>query len=155
MAYKKINETTRAIIVAHLFAGILPAQISEETGVSEATISRLKRKIPEEVLKRFESDRQNIETERAELESEKNSIPILIGKHLEASLKACAKIMDQAQDDEWRNRHSASELAAFYRVASDKAFRILEAIEQAHARREALESQNNPSSLALNQHESV
>jgi|ERR1041384_3740112 hypothetical protein len=153
MAYKKINNTTRALIIARLLTGVMPAIISSETGVSEATISRLKRKIPDEVLLRFETERQSLEAERAELERKKNSIPNLIEQHLVASLIAAAKIMQQVHDPEWIAKQSAAELAVLYGVTSDKAFRILEAIERANEQRELLKAQNGNCTYEQTQHE--
>jgi transposase len=135
MAYKKINDETRARVIAHLFTGMLPAQISEVTGVSEATISRLRRKIPEEVLNHLQIEREKLETERAEFERDRSSITTLIEKHLEASLKACVKIMEQVNDRDWINRQPADALALFYGVATDKAVRILAAMAAADERR--------------------
>ena len=143
MPYKKIEDATKALVIGHLLSGMMPARISEETGVSEATISRLKRDIPEELWNSFETKRANLEAERAEFEKEKVSVAALVEQHLRQSLTAATEIMKQTSDKEWLNNQSASELALLYGVGADKTFRILEAIQRADERREAVKAHNS------------
>src|SRR5437868_7799075 len=103
MPYKKIQDAKKALVIGHLLSGMMPARISEETGVSEATISRLKRNIPKELWNSFETKRESLEAERTEFEKEKVSVAALVEQHLRQGLAAATEIMKQTSDKEWMN----------------------------------------------------
>lgn len=147
MTFKKINDSERAAVIAGLLVGKMASDIAEETGVSEPTVGRIKRKLPEELVRKMEAERQALEAERAEFEREKESIINLVTQHLVASLKAGISLLEQAKDAEWRNRQNAAHLAILYGVVSDKSILILGAMQRAELKREAAQSQSNSSLL--------
>ncbi|MDQ3816451.1 MAG: hypothetical protein M3362_02020 [Acidobacteriota bacterium] len=145
MPFNKINDSQRAAVIAGLLVGKMASEIAQETGVSEPTVGRIKRKLPEELVKKMEAERKALEAERAEFELEKKSIIHLVSQHLVASLDAGISLLEQASDAEWRNRQNAAQLAILYGVVSDRAINILGAMQRAELRMEAEHSQNNPS----------
>lgn len=109
---QKPNET-RAAVIAALLAGQGVNEVARQYKISAATVSRIKKELPNETL-------QRIETEK------KERLVDLVENHLRASLKAAVEIAEQAHDHPWRARQSAENLAVFYGVLTDKSLRLVE-----------------------------
>lgn len=108
----------KAKIIAALMAGHSPAKVATDFKVDKSTVSRIKSALPSH-------DLQQVATEK------KERLVDLIESHLTESLKAAALIAKQTQDELWRSKQSAENLAIFYGVLSDKSIRLLEAAQRA------------------------
>lgn len=92
--------------------------IADETGLSLSTIHRIRKGIPEEILKQHEI-------------IEQNEIGKLIMEGLKANLEATQRIVEVTKDEVWLKAQRAPELGTFYGIISDKTVRILSAMERA------------------------
>lgn len=119
---KETPPEVQAVIMAALLSGQYTEdqEIAAATGVSNATVSRIKAKIPAQYLKEVEN-------------SKKDKIGELVASHLEHNLIALIHI-DQfiINNPEWLLAKDAAQVATLYGVKSDKAIRILEAAERAN-----------------------
>jgi transposase-like protein len=110
---KHYNDATKAAVIAALLAGQGVSEVATAFNIDKSTVSRWKAALPTTQL-------QQIATEK------KERLVDLVESHLRASLSGAVKIAEQAHDDAWRARQSAENLAVFYGVLSDKAFRLVE-----------------------------
>ena len=110
---KPTSPEKRAKIIAALLAGQSPVKVAADFKVDKSTVSRIKASLPSREL-------QQVATEK------KERLVDLIESHLTESLKAAALIAKQTQDELWRSKQSAENLAIFYGVLSDKSIRLLE-----------------------------
>ena len=112
-----------ASVVAAVLAGASVSAVAKEYRIPKGTVSAwVKRKGGEQVL----ADRRDAAATVATQKRER--IGDLIIDNLEAQLEATKTIVAIVQDGEWLRSQQASELAVFFGVISDKAFRILEAL---------------------------
>lgn len=117
---KPITDTNRAVVIAALLAGQGVNEIAEKYKIPKASVSRLKKAIPQEQL-------EQVGTQKGE------NIAALISANLESSFNAIQNILTVTKNAEWLHKQPASELATFLGVTSDKVFRVLEAIENAQS----------------------
>jgi len=110
---KKHDDATRAAVMAALLAGQGVNEVAAAYQLDSGLVSRWKAKIPATQL-------QQVAVEK------KERLVDLIENHLIASLKGAAKLADQTDNDKWRDSQTASDLAIFYGVLSDKSIRLLE-----------------------------
>jgi len=110
---KRHSDATKAAVIAALLAGQGVTEVATHYNVDKSLVSRWKATIPLERLQQASAEK-------------KERLIDLIEEHLKASLGAAVKIAGQAHDDAWRARQSAENLAVFYGVLSDKAFRLVE-----------------------------
>lgn len=124
MKGRRIPDDTRAAVIAALLEGQAVTKVADDYKIDKATVSRLKKTIPAEQLQQV---------------AIKKEIDIAgkIAAHLDASFQALTNILAVTNDSTWLNKQNASDLATFSGVTADKVFRVLEAIENAHAREEA------------------
>jgi hypothetical protein len=146
MPYRKINNVTRARIIAHILAGDYEndVELAVRYQCSPNTIGRIRKNIDPDLVLRFVNERAELDNARRELDERFNSIPYLVEQLLRSSLSAAAKIADQVHNDEWRNKQSAADLAELYNSLSNTAIKILAAIEAANERRALQARQVNP-----------
>lgn len=110
---KAHDPETKAAVIAALLAGQGVTQIATQYGLAKSLISGWKAELSEEQI-------AQVRTEK------KERLVDLIQDHLTASLKGATKIAGQADNDVWRDKQSAENLAVFYGVLSDKAIRLVE-----------------------------
>ena len=110
---KQTSPEIRAQVIAALLAGGSVAKVATDYKLDKSTVSRIKGSLPEQTL-------QQVATEK------KERLIDLVESHLAESLRAATEIARQTQDDVWRSKQSAENLAVFYGVLSDKAIRLLE-----------------------------
>jgi transposase len=110
MAY---SPEVKSRVLAALMAGQSVTDAAKQFRVSKSRVSEWK----------SELTRQEIEQIRT---TKKERLIDLIESHLTASLKGATKVAQQADNDNWLNKQSADQLAIFYGVLSDKAFRLVE-----------------------------
>ncbi len=120
------RETLTAQVITALVGGKTFKEISEEFGISEDWINRVKKKLSPEFVEYFAS-------------AKTNEISSLIEQGLKAQLKALIKMVEVTEDDVWLKTQRAPELATFFGVVNDKTVRILAAIERADERQRAIE----------------
>lgn len=113
-----IASEVKAQIVAAILEGQGVNEVADKYKVSNATVSRLKKALEEDV------------SDVTKDCNEKNKpIADLVIAHLKASLNAASNIANIANQPDWLSKQDAAELGAFYGILSDKAVRILEALE--------------------------
>lgn len=114
-------DEVRSLIITMLVVGHYQtdAEIAEVLGVSKASVSKIKKTIPPELLEGITQKRQA-------------EIGMLVSQVLEESLIAAERIVRITSNEKWLAAQSASDLATFFGVISDKTFRILQAIEAAN-----------------------
>jgi transposase-like protein len=110
---KAHSAETKAAVIGALLAGQGVNEVAAQFGLNSGLVSRWKATIPQDKLQQVAAQK-------------KERLVDLIEAHLTASLKGAAKCAGQANDDVWRSRQSAENLAVFYGVLSDKAFRLVE-----------------------------
>ncbi|MDT7543619.1 MAG: hypothetical protein QOE33_3523 [Acidobacteriota bacterium] len=146
MPYRKINNVTRANIIADLFCGNFKTdvELAVRHDCSPKTIQRLRNTLDPDLLGKLDRERTELDLARRELDEKINSIPSLVEAHLRASLAGATKIAQQVNDDEWRGKQSAAELRGLYDSLSEIAIRIIAAIERANEKREEGAKQVTP-----------
>ena len=117
---KRVPDEVRAQVLAALLEGQAVTKVADTYKIDKATVSRLKKTIPADKL-------QEVATKKGE------HIAELISANLENSFHAIGNILNQTKNAEWLTRQNASDLATLLGVTSDKVFRVLEAIQNAHA----------------------
>lgn len=147
MPYRKINDATRARIIADLISGNYETELelSVRHGCSPNSVGRIRKSLDPDLLLKFVNEKAQLDNSRRELDERINSIPFMVEQLLRSSLAAAAKIADQTQDAEWLSKQSASDLAELYNSLSNTAIKILAAIEMANERRALQARQVNPS----------
>jgi transposase-like protein len=115
---KRIPDEVRAQVIAALLQGQGVSQVAEAYKIPKSSVSRLKNEIPQDELHKVVSKK------RAEISDR-------IAEFLDEGFDAIRNSLRVTQDNAWLTKQSASELATFVGVTSDKIFRILEAIESA------------------------
>jgi hypothetical protein len=119
MRGKAHSDETRATVTAALLAGQGVADVARVYKLPETTVRRIRDEIAPELL--------------AEVgEKKRATIGALIEDHLRTSLESATMIARKAaENDAWLRQQTASDVAVLYGVMTDKAVRILEAIEPA------------------------
>ncbi|MCH8978463.1 MAG: transposase [Armatimonadetes bacterium] len=107
------SDEVRADALSQLLQGIKPADVAKNTGVPDQTISDWAKKLG------------TIDALR------EGRIGDLVYEHLTESLETLAAISRHARQSKWLDGQDAPGLAIFYGVTSDKAVRLLAAIERA------------------------
>lgn len=110
---KAHSAETKSAVIAALLAGQGVNEVATAFGLSKSVISRIKNEIAPAQL-------EQVGTQK------KERLVDLVESHLTESLKAATAIARQTQDDLWRSKQSAENLAIFYGVLSDKSIRLLE-----------------------------
>lgn len=110
---KAHSDETRAAVIAALLAGQGVNDVAREFGLDSGLVSRWKKTIPEKDLQQVTA-------------TKKERLVDLVEGHLIASFKAAIALAEQANDIGWRNKQSAADIAVFYGVISDKAFKLVE-----------------------------
>lgn len=118
---KKHSDQTRAAVIAALLAGQGVNEVAREYDINPSLVSRWKKTIPEKELQQLAIQK-------------KETIGDLVERHLRASLEACVKVAEQANNADWLSKQSSDSLAVFYGVLSDKSIRLLEAGQRAQER---------------------
>lgn len=113
---EKVTDELRALIMADLAAGVKPASIKEQYGVSLPTITRIKQALSPDVLQKIDIDRQSC-------------IADMIITHLETSLEGAVNIAMMTRDDVWMRSQTAGDLNKMYGTMSDKSLRMVEVVE--------------------------
>jgi hypothetical protein len=116
---KPKDDPTRASVMAALLAGQGVNEIARALKLAKSTVSRYKNEL-------LPSQLEQVGTQK------RDKITALIEAHLETSL-TCANTLAKkaASNQKWFAQQSAEGIAVLYGVLSDKAIRILEAIEPA------------------------
>lgn len=110
------TETVAAIIAAYMTCQFdTDRQIAEHFGVSSGSMTRIKRKIPPEILERF-----------AKIKA--FNFDSLILEAIQEGLKANIRISKQTSNEVWMDKQSAAELATLTGVTADKTLRLIEII---------------------------
>lgn len=110
---KAHDQETRSAVIAALLSGQGVSEVAKQYNLNPSVVSRLKASIAPEDLEKVATVK-------------KEQLTDLVEAHLIASLKAAVAIAGQANDDSWRSKQPASELAVFYGVLSDKSIRLIE-----------------------------
>jgi transposase-like protein len=111
------EDEVRAAIMAALLEGQGVSKVARDLKVSKATVSRIKNTVAPEHLKQLETEKRE-------------NIAELMISHLTTSLKAANALAEKAAiNQSWFDKQSAGEIAVLYGVLSDKAIRLVEAIE--------------------------
>lgn len=110
---RKHTPETEAAVMAALLSGQGVNEVARQYSLSPSVVSRIKSSIDSEKL------------EQAGMQKKERLVDLIEG-HLMASLKAAIALAEQANDGAWRNKQSASDIAVFYGVISDKAFKLVE-----------------------------
>jgi hypothetical protein len=118
-AEEELKNTVRAMLIA----GEAPKDIEEVTGLSRASISRIKQALPDDVFLQVQ------ETKFIRLQDK-------ITDHLEHAVDAMSSILTQFDDPVWRETQDAQALATAYGIIADKSVRIIEGVEAANIARE-------------------
>lgn len=106
---KRINDETRAAIMAALLAGQSVNKVADEYQVGLATVSRFKQQL-----------------EKLE---QKKEIPVLVMEVLHSQLETLKGITEAVRQPEYIKKQPASEVAVLYGVIADKSFKIISAME--------------------------
>lgn len=118
MRGKKTSVAVRAQVVAALLSGQGVNETAHRYNLPKQTVSRIKAAIDP-------ADLGLAETQK------KENLANLIEGHLIQNLRATTSLAKRIEtDDRWFNKQSAAEIATLYGVLSDKAIRLLEAIER-------------------------
>lgn len=125
---KRIPDEVRAQVIGALLQGQGVTQIAKDYKIDKATVSRLKKEIPED-------DLQQLATKK------KVDIAERISEFLDEGFNAIRNSLRITEDNAWLSKQSASELATFIGVTSDKIFRVLEAIDNANQAKQKDESE--------------
>lgn len=115
------RENVTAQVIAALVSGKTFKEISEELGISEDTINRIKKKLPEEFTEYFAT-------------AKSNEITRLVEKGLKDQLEAMSKLVAVTKNEAWIEQQTAPEIATLFGVINDKTVRIFAAIELAEER---------------------
>lgn len=110
----------RATVLAVLIAGSTVAETSRETGIPEPTIIRWRE---EAGLTQKPPKFQTIGTEK------KRDLGELVGEYLDDVLVTLRAQAVHARDQEWLTRQDAAQLAILHGVLTDKAIRLLGALQ--------------------------
>jgi transposase len=111
------SDETKAAVLAALLAGQGVNAIAKEYDLAKSVVSRWKNELAPEQVEQIGTQK------RANLTS-------LVENHLATSLEAATTIADTvSKDTAWLKGQTASDVAVLYGVLTDKAIRILEAIE--------------------------
>lgn len=127
---KETPVDVKAAAVAGLLVGKTQSEVAEELGLSQPTVSRIDKSIPNEYREIIEDNR---------LQQYQVSISNLVQQNLEASLKATINIATLTGDEEWIQKQNARDLATLYGVTTDKIVYILRGLERAELAREERE----------------
>jgi transposase len=123
---KQTDENTKAAVMAALLAGQGVDEVSHQFKLPQSTVSTWKKEIDQA---RFDE----LRLKKAERLAE------LLGEYLEETLTTLTAQTIFFRNATWLKKQSASELAVLHGVQTDKALRLLEAIERANSGSEAQE----------------
>ena len=111
---KKISDLLVAEITIALIQGQMQSDVARAKGVDKATVSRIWKRIPEDLKSRVEQARQD-------------RFGDLLADLLDAQLLTAKEIMLACRNHEWLKKHSPAEIAALFGQTTDKAFLLLQA----------------------------
>ena len=114
----KYSDETRAQVMAALMAGQSIGQVSREYKIPKSTVSRWKN--------------DPVPTDG----TQKRDIGELILKYLQANLEALYSQAKVFTDEKWLKKQEASQLAVLHGVMTDKAIRIIEAMDASSGAKE-------------------
>lgn len=114
----------RASVMAALLAGQGVSEVAEQFQVSKATVSRIKASIAPDLLKQLETKKQE-------------DFGDLLADYLRETITTLSAQARHFRNETWLLRQPAADLAVLHGVQTDKALRLLEAIERANAPAEA------------------
>jgi hypothetical protein len=126
---KPKDDQTRAAIMAALMAGQGVTEVSKAFQVAKSTVSRIKSLISQ-------SDLEQLGTKK------ENDFGELLAGYLRETLITLTAQARVFRDENWLKQQPAGELAVLHGVQTDKAIRLLEAVERAN---EATEEANSDS----------
>jgi hypothetical protein len=109
----------QAAVMAALLAGQGVCEVAEQFKIDKSVVSRIKGRIPRDKL-------QQLATKKGE------DFESLIETYLREILITLATQAKFFRNETWMEKQPAAELATLHGVQADKAFRLFEAIEQAH-----------------------
>ena len=118
MRGKKHSDETRALVVADLLSGLGVMKVASKYNLDPSVVSRIRSSLGAGELQEIAS-------------LKRESLATLIENHLRASLKAAMQLAGQCDDETWRNKQNAADMAIFYGVLTDKSIKIVEAAENA------------------------
>lgn len=113
---RKTSDAKRAQVIAALLAGQGAADVARTYKLSQATVSRIKRGIREQL--------KEVDQEKRDLFGE------MIADYLKANFETLTAQAKFCSDEKWLRQQSAENLAVLHGVMTDKAIRILEAAER-------------------------
>jgi transposase len=109
----------RAAVMAALLAGQGVSEVAEQFKVSKATVSRIKASISPDRLKQLETKKEE-------------DFGALLSGYLHETIITLTEQARYFRNETWLAKQPAAEVAVLHGVQADKAFRLLEAIEQAN-----------------------
>lgn len=112
----------KAQVMAALLMGQRITDAAKEYKIPESTIKGWAKRLRDEVYPQVVAG--DVQRER---------IGGLILDNVEAMLEATKELMNVVKDKEWLKKQSASEIAVFFGVVSDKTYRLLEALPDGSA----------------------
>lgn len=113
MARQSYSDETKAAAVAALLAGQSISSVAKEYKIPKGTVAAWKAR----------ENPSDLHTEKRE------RIGSLLIEYLETNLKALKKQAEVFSDEAWLKKQSASDAAVLHGVMTDKAVRLLEALE--------------------------
>lgn len=117
--YQKYTDDTKAAVMAALLAGQGVDEIAKEFDIPQRTVSSWKATISE--------------TELAEIRSKKEiDFGALLADYLVETLTTLSVQAKHFRNETWLRQQPAADLAVLHGVQTDKAIRLLEAIERAN-----------------------
>lgn len=117
---KACSPETKAAVLAALLAGQGVNEVATQYHIDKATVSRWKKTIPSEQL-------QQVATKKAE------DFGDLLANYLRETLTTLTAQAVYFRDETWLSKQPAADVAVLHGVQTDKAIRLLEAIERANA----------------------
>lgn len=111
-------DEVRAAVMAALLAGQGVSAVARQYGIPKQTVSEWRRSIARQTGQLPGQPGQ-----------EKPTLGAMVEALLREALDAAREGMAQVHDSEWRGRQSASELGTFVGIITDKAVRLLEALD--------------------------
>jgi len=118
---RSYSDETKAAVMAALLTGQSVSAVAREYKIPKGTVSNWKRQAAESV--------EGVRPDR----TQKEEIGALILDFLAASLRSLRAQADVFARPEWLRTQSASDLAVLHGVQTDKAIRLLEALDSGGA----------------------
>jgi transposase len=121
---KKLTYEKVAEIAAGLLTGKSATEVAEDVGISGNIVRQVRRDMEKNGVK-F-----------------KGHVPQLVTRALVSQLQSLERLTDRTKDEEWLKKQSGHDIAALHAVTADRAFRILDSIENATVKRGEAEIKN-------------